>query len=89
MTRTILNPSLIQITDASFNFRYFYDELKSRRGAGRARIALIRKLSCIMRRMLLNKEEFRHIDLALYEKKRKDYKKLLMQIKEEKERKSA
>ena len=89
LTRTILTQSLIHITDASFDFRYYYDELKSRRGAGRARIALIRKLCGIMRRMLLNKEEFRHIKLALYEKKRKDYKRQLMQIKEEMERKSA
>ncbi len=89
LTRTILTQSLIHIIDASFDFRYYYDELKSRRGAGRARIALIRKLCGIMRRMLLNNEEFRHIKLALYEKKRKEYKKQLMQIKEEMERKSA
>jgi len=42
-----------------------------------------------MRRMLLNKEEFRHIKTALYEKKWLKYEKELIQIKEERERKNA
>ena len=89
LTKTFLTQSLVQIIDASAYFRDFYDALKLRRGAGRARIALIRKLCGIMRRMLLNKEEFRHIEKALYEKKRLKYEKELIQIKEERERKSA
>ena len=89
LTKTFLTQSLVQIIDASAYFRDFYDALKLRRGAGRARIAQILQLCGIMRRMLLNKEEFRHIEKALYEKKRLKYEKELIQIKEERERKSA
>jgi hypothetical protein len=42
-----------------------------------------------MRRMLLNNEEFRHIETALNEKKRLKYENELIQIQEERERKSA
>ncbi len=87
MTRTILNPSLVKITDASLYFRDYYEELKSRRGAGRARIAVIRKLCGIMRRMLLDEKTYKHIEIPLYEKKRKSYEKQLNQIREERERK--
>jgi transposase len=43
LTRSLLTQSLIQAIDASPYFRKFYDDVKSRRGAGRSRIALIRK----------------------------------------------
>jgi transposase len=77
LTRTILTQSLIHITDASPQFRLFYDELKGRRGAGRARIALIRKLCGIMRRMLLDGEEFRYTKADLYKRKLREYEKSL------------
>jgi len=89
LTRTILTQSLIQITDASLYFRDYYDELKSRRGSGRARIAVIRKLCGIMRRMLLDGKAYKHVEIPLYEKKRKCYEKQLNQIKEKMERQSA
>ena len=87
LTRTILTQSLIQAMDASTYLRHSYEETKIRRGSGRARIGLIRKLCGIMRRMLLNGELFRSIKMPLYEKKMKQFDKLLKEFEEE--RKSA
>jgi transposase len=87
LTRTILTQSLIQAMDASTYLRHSYETTKYRRGAGRARIGLIRKLCGIMRRMLLNGELFRNVQKPLYEKKMKQFDKLLKEFEEE--RKSA
>ena len=73
--------------DASTYLRSSYEDTKARRGAGRARIGLIRKLCSIMRRMLLNGELFRHVKMPLYNKKLRQYDKLLKEFEEE--RKSA
>lgn len=86
LTRTILTQALIQVTDASTQFRSFYDELKKRCGAGRARIALIRKLCGVMRQMLLSGNEFRNKEVALFNKKLTLYQRI-MATHEEKERK--
>ena len=73
MTRTILTQLLIQVTDASPYFRNYYDEMKSRRGAGRSRIDLIRKLCGIMRRMLLDGKPFEMKKSAYKNNKRLDF----------------
>jgi transposase len=86
LTRTILTQALIQVTDASTQFRSFYDELKERRGAGRARIALIRKLCGVMRQMLLSGNEFRNKEVDLFNKKLTLYQRI-MAAHEEKEKK--
>ena len=80
LARTMLTQSLIHVADASPYFRNFYDGLKSARGAGRARIALIRKLCMIMRRMLLDGEKFRFIKLELYQQKLTKYEKDLKRL---------
>ena len=87
LTRTILTQSLIHVTDASPHFRRFYDGLKWQKGAGKARIALIRKLCGIMRRMLLNGEEFRYVKTENFERKLRKYMRDLEKTR--KERKSA
>ena len=51
----------------------FYNNVKGRRGAGRARIALIRKLCGIMRSMLITGEQFRTINTELYNKKARQF----------------
>jgi transposase len=84
LTRTILTQSLVQVTDASPHFRLYYDKLKLRRGPGRARIALIRKLCGIMRHMLLNEEGFRYTQSILFDNKLKEYERGLDKIKREK-----
>ncbi len=44
LSRTILAQSLVQVVDASPQFRQFYEKLKEQRGADRAGITFIRKL---------------------------------------------
>jgi transposase len=83
LTRTILTQTLVQVADASPQFRRFYDDLKERRGAGRARIALIRKLCGTMRRMLIAGEEYRDKDGNLFGRKVAKYRKTLGQTKKE------
>lgn len=83
LTRTILTQTLVQVADASPQFRRFYDDLKERRGAGRARIALIRKLCGIMRRMLIVGEEYRDKEENLFSRKAIQYRKILGQVNKE------
>lgn len=77
LTRTILTQSLVQVVDASPQFRQFYNQLKERRGAGRARIALIRKLCGVMRQMLISGEEYRNKEDEFFNKKRAQYRRIL------------
>lgn len=83
-TRTLLTQSLVQAMFASPYLNSFYEVVKSRRGSGRARIALIRKLCGIMRRMLLTGERFRTINIDLYNKKVREFDRTLEKIKQEK-----
>jgi transposase len=87
LTRTILTQTLVQVADAAPTrrpqFRRFFDDLKERRGAGRARIALIRKLCGIMRRMLIVGEEYRDKEENLFSKNATQYRKTLGQVKKE------
>ena len=82
-TRTILTQSIVQVTDASIQFKRYYEELKLRRGAGRARIALIRKLCSVMRRVLLDEQQFRSVDKGLFERKLNDYERRIEKLKEQ------
>jgi transposase len=61
LTRTLLTQSVRHIANSSLYLRNSYSELRERKGAERARIAIIRKVCGIMRRMLLNREEYRWI----------------------------
>lgn len=83
-TRTILTQSLVQAMFASPYLNSFYENVKGRRGAGRARIVLIRKLCGIMRRMLLSGEKFRTINIDLYNKKVRQFDRTLKILKQEK-----
>ena len=87
LTRTLLTQSVRHLADSSWYLRNYYSELTKRRGVGRARIALIRKICGVMRRMLLNGEKYRSINIDNFERKSKKYAKELEKIKEE--RKSA
>jgi len=83
LTRTILTQAVVQVTDASKHFRRFYDDLKMIKGAGRARIALIRKLCSIMRRMLLDEQQFRSMNQELFARKIQAYERRLNALKEQ------
>ena len=58
-------------------------ELIARRGVGRARIAVIRKVCGIMRRMLLSGERYRWVDETLYQSKLNAYRKAFKKSSEE------
>jgi len=62
----------------------FYENVKGRRGAGRARIVLIRKLCGIVRIMLLSGEKFRTINIELYNKKVRQFDRTLIILEREK-----
>lgn len=83
-TRTLLTQSLVQAMSASPYLKSYYEQVKDRRGAGRGRIALIRKICGIMRRMLLTGEQFREVNIALYQKKVRQFDRTIKNLEEEK-----
>jgi len=91
LTRTLFTQSVNHFADASPYLGLYYSNLVSKRGVGRARIALIRKICGIMRRMLLEQEVFRWMQPSNFERKVKRYVCQLNKIKKikEEERKSA
>ena len=73
LSRTLFTQAAIHFVDSSPTLERFYRELVARKGYGRARIALLRKVFSIMRRMLLAHESYRWTEEKLYEKKLRDY----------------
>ena len=83
LTRTILTQSIYQAVKSTPSWQRDYDELKARRGAGRARIAMIRRLCGVMRRMLLNGEKYHWLKEDLYQRKLRQYRQALENAKNE------
>jgi len=73
LSRTLFTQSLIHFISVSPQMENLYESIKERRGAGRSRIAILRRLFGIMRRMLLANEEFRYKDEIAYKNKLVDY----------------
>jgi transposase len=88
LTRTMFTQGLQHIGRSSPALEKWYMELRIRRGIGKARIALIRQIVKIMRRMLIDKTVYRWVDQDLYQTKLHNYKRILKQ-KEENDRKVA
>jgi transposase len=80
LTRTILTQSIHHVSNSSPYLRRFYCELTEKRDCGTARVALIREVCGIMRRMLLTGEEFRWIDHRLFERKLRAYENTLEEM---------
>ena len=83
LTRTLLTQSVQHFAQASPQLARYYGGLSTRRGAGRARIALIRKVCGIMRRMLLDEKPFCGMKEDNFERKWKRYENQLKKIKKE------
>jgi transposase len=83
LTRTILTQCVDHVAASSMSLDRYYRELREKRGIGRARIAVIRKLCGMRRRMLLSSEQYRWMDQGLYEKKLRQYERVLKRVKEE------
>jgi transposase len=73
LARTMLTQSIHMAVHSCSYLERRHIELVERRGCGRARIAMIRRLCGIMRRMLLTGEEFRWVNRKLYDRKLKEY----------------
>jgi transposase len=83
LTRTILTQCVHHVAASSMSLDRYYRELREKRGTGRARVAVIRRLCGMMRRMLLSGEQYRWMDRGLYEKKLRQYERVLKRMKEE------
>ena len=57
LARTMLTQSIYQAIKGTPSWQRQYDELKEGRGSGRAKIAMMRRLCGVMRRMLLEGEQ--------------------------------
>jgi transposase len=86
LTRTMLTQSIYLTVKGTPEWQLRYEELKSQRGSGRARIAMIRKLCGVMRRMLLNGEEYHWLKEELYQRKLRSYRKILNKLENKLER---
>jgi transposase len=80
LARTLFTQPILYLIDSSPKVRNFYNEVKERRGVGRSRIAVIRKIFNIMRRMILNGELYYGYDEIKYEKKLKAFEKILKKV---------
>jgi transposase len=69
VSRTILTQSIYQTIKGTPGWERNYEERKARRGSGRARIAMIRRLCGVMRRMLLQGEQFYWLKEELHRRK--------------------
>jgi len=74
LARSIFTQSIHHIINSNDYYEGKYQELKYRSGAGKARIAFIRRIFGVMRRMLINEEKYKWFREDLYTKKKKDYK---------------
>lgn len=83
LTRTMLTQSIYLTVKGTPEWQRRYEELKSQRGSGRARIAMIRRLCGIMRRMLLDEEEYHWLKEELYQRKLRKYREILEKKKRE------
>ncbi len=77
LARTLFTQPLSHMIRSSDMMDAFYNNVKSRRGAGRSRIAVIRKIFNIMRSMILTGEEYRWKDEENYQRKIKEFEKII------------
>ena len=73
LSRTLFTQCVLHFANSSTELSKVYTNLKFRRGVGRARIAMLRKLFIIMRSMLLTGKEFKYKDESNYINKLYDY----------------
>lgn len=77
LARTLFTQPIIHIIKSSDFMIHFYESVKARRGVGRSRIAVIRKVFNIMRRMIITNETYRGNDEVNYKKKLKEFDKII------------
>lgn len=77
LARTLFTQPVNHFVNSSDSMSEFYEEVKLRGGAGKSRIAVIRKVFNIMRRMILSGEVYRDKDEKTYNKKLKEFEKFM------------
>jgi transposase len=77
LTRWILSQSIPHITNSSPVMGKYYEELTSRRGVGRARVAVMRRTIGIMRRILLSRKKYSWTDEVSLASKLTEYRRRL------------
>lgn len=77
LARTLFTQTINHIINSSDFMSNFYDTVKGRRGTGRSRIAVIRKVFNIMRCMIMSGKIYRGVEKDSYEKKVKEFDKNL------------
>ena len=77
LARTLFTQPVYHIANSSDFMLKFYESVKLRRGSGQSRIAVIRKVFNIMRRMILTGEVYRGGDEKIYQKKLKEVDKII------------
>jgi len=80
LARTLFTQAVPHLAESSPSMHKFYRELVGRRGYGRARIALLRKVFSVMRRMLLEGVQYRGFEEALYARKVHAYERELRKV---------
>jgi hypothetical protein len=84
-TPVLINTSIYPTIKGTPGWERDYEALRTRRGSGRARIAMIRRLCGVMRRMLLQGEQFHWLKEELYRRKLVEYQKTLDEHKKERD----
>ncbi len=85
LARSLFTQVVPHLVDSSPSIAKFYRELAGRKGFGRARIAVLRKIFGVMRRMLLDGQRYRGIEEALYARKIRAYERELKKAEVEQE----
>jgi len=85
LARTMLIQAIPHLADSSPLLRRWYNELMDRKGAARARIAVLRKIFATMRRMLIDGKPYRWLELPLYNKKLRAHQRTLERSKNRQE----
>lgn len=77
LARTLFIQPINHVIDSSDSMTEFYKGIQLRRGTGRSRIAVLRKLFNIMRSMIITGEEYFYKDEKTYQKKLADFNKVV------------
>jgi transposase len=77
LARTLFTQPINHIINSSDSMTAFYEGVKNRRGVGRSRIAVIRKIFNIMRSMILHGEVYWGKDENNYQKKLSEFEKII------------
>jgi transposase len=85
LARSLFTQVVPHIVGSSPSLGKFYLELAGRKGFGRARIAVLRKIFGVMRRMLLDGAQYRGFEEALYARKIHAYERELKKAEVEQE----